>query len=95
MATYLSLAKVTGHTIQNVQELAAVWGDVASEVNQFDATLRDSYAVLGDYDFVLVFEAPDHDTAFKVALTMERHGLDMQTMEIIPTERFAELVEDI
>lgn len=95
MPRYTSLAKVGDRTVQNVQDLAAIWGEVCNEIDGFDAELVDSYAVLGDYDFILIFDAADRDTAFKVALTMERHGLDMQTMEVIPTEHFADLVDDI
>jgi uncharacterized protein with GYD domain len=93
--TYTSLANVRERDVQNVQELASIWGELRTEVADFDAELHDTYAVLGDYDFIVHFEAADRDEAFKIALAMERHGLDMQTMEVIPTEHFAELVDDV
>lgn len=95
MPTYTSLAKVKERNVQNVQELASIWAELTAEVEDFDAELLDTYAVLGNYDFIVQFEAADSDEAFKVALAMERHGLDMQTMEVIPTDRFADLVEDV
>ncbi|WP_439025497.1 GYD domain-containing protein [Haloarchaeobius sp. DT45] len=95
MGMYTSLVRVRDREINNVQELASLWGEIHSEVDAFDATLEDTYAVLGNYDFIVIFEAADRDEAFKVALAMERHGLDMQTMEVIPTDDFAELVTDM
>jgi uncharacterized protein with GYD domain len=94
MATYISLVRLRDRNINNVQELATVWGELKVETEEFDATLEDTYAILGDYDFVVVFDAAGRDEAFRVALAMERHGLDMQTMEAIPTEDFADLVTD-
>jgi uncharacterized protein with GYD domain len=50
--------------------------------------------LLGRYDFLLVFEAPDRDAVFELSLAVERQGLDMTTMEGVPIEHFAELVTD-
>lgn len=95
MATYISLVRLRDRNINSVQELATVWGELKVETEEFDATLEDTYAILGDYDFVVVFDADGRDEAFRVALAMERHGLDMQTMEAIPTDDFADLVADV
>jgi uncharacterized protein with GYD domain len=95
MPTYTSLATVKERNVQNVQDLASIWSELTAEVADCDAELLDTYAVLGNYDFIVQFEAAGRDEAFKVALAMERHGLDMQTMEVIPTDQFADLVEDI
>ncbi|WP_435361229.1 GYD domain-containing protein [Haloarchaeobius sp. DFWS5] len=95
MGTYTSLVEVRDRNVNNAQELATIWGQLRTEVEEFDAEIQDTYAVLGDYDFIVVFDAEGRDEAFKVSLAMERHGLDMQTMEVIPTDEFAELVTDI
>ena len=94
MATYASLVSVE-RDFQNLQELALIWQELESEMSDFDAELLDSYAVLGEFDFLAIFEAPDRDRAFQASLTLERNGLDMQTMEIVTTDHFASLVEDI
>ncbi|WP_267642464.1 GYD domain-containing protein [Haloarchaeobius amylolyticus] len=95
MGTYTSLVSVRERDVNNVQELATLWGEIHTEIEDFDAELKDTYAVLGDYDFIVIFDAAGRDEAFKVALAMERHGLDMQTMEVVPTDDFAELVTDM
>ncbi|MFC6836730.1 GYD domain-containing protein [Halomarina ordinaria] len=93
MGTYMALVDVRD-TVQNVQKLASVWGDVRNEIHDLDGELLDAYAVLGEHDYLVLFEAPNREQALKMSLVVERRGLDMQTMEIIPVERFGELVED-
>lgn len=95
MGVYMSLVTVNEARIQNVQKLATVWGDVQREIRDHGGEVIDSYAILGEYDFLVLFEAEDRFHAFQTALIIERRGLDMQTMEIIPTDQFGRLVEDI
>ena len=95
MGTYMSLAKVNEARIQNVQKLATVWGNLRNEIDEHGAEMIDAYAILGEYDFLVLFETEDRDHAFQTALVIERHGIDMQTMEIIPTDQFGRLVEDV
>ncbi|WP_227380486.1 GYD domain-containing protein [Haladaptatus halobius] len=93
MAKYVALIDIR-EQIQNSQELASTWGDIRAEFNEFGVDLEGSFAILGEYDFMLIFDAPDRDTAFKAGIAVESHGMDMQTMEIIPMDEFAQLVED-
>ena len=93
MAKYFALVNIR-ESIQNSQELTSVWGDIRAEFEEFGVRLEESFAILGEYDFMLVFDAPDRDTAFKAGVAVESHGMDMQTMEISPIDEFAHLVTD-
>ena len=95
MSTYTALVDVTDANVQNVQEFASVWGDISQDIEACGGKLQDAYAILGEHDFLVLFEAEDQQAALQVALSMERYELDTQTMEIIPVEQFGELVEDI
>lgn len=94
MPTYASLLDVR-KDFQNPQELTSIWGDVRSDLEEFDAQLRDTYAVLGEYDFLVIVDAPDRDAVFQAGIALERHGLDAQTMEIVPTDDLAGVVDDV
>jgi uncharacterized protein with GYD domain len=96
MPTWVALIEVTDAEFQNLQELTSIWGDLRLEVEETnpDIEIVDTYALLGRYDFLLVFEAPDRDAVFELSLAVERQGLDMTTMEGVPIEHFAELVTD-
>jgi uncharacterized protein with GYD domain len=95
MPMYLSLVTVEDREFQNVQELASIWGEIRGELEEFDVDVVDTYAILGSYDFLLIFDAPDRDTVFQAAIAIESYGMDLQTMEITPTDRFADLVDDV
>ena len=92
VSKYASLVKVRG-SVQNVQKLASIWGDLRTQLGEYDTDLEQSYAILGEYDF-LIMDAPDREAAFKAALAVENQGLDMQTMGILPVEEFASLVDE-
>ena len=95
MRTYMALVDVVDAEVQNAQELATVWGDLRHDIEDVGGELHDAYAILGEHDFLVLFEAPERDQALQVSLLIERRGLDMQTMEIIPVDRFGELVSDM
>lgn len=80
--------------VQNPQDLASMWGDIENECDELGATVEGSYAVLGSYDFLLLLDAPSRDAMLEASLVLTRYGLDVQTMEIIPTEQFADIVAD-
>ncbi|WP_158057828.1 GYD domain-containing protein [Halorussus halophilus] len=94
MPKYASLVNIR-KDFQNVQELTSIWGDIRAELEEHDAHLEETYAILGEYDFLLIIDAPDRDDVYKASMAIERHGLDLQTMEIVPTDEFATLVDDL
>ncbi|WP_440769836.1 GYD domain-containing protein [Natronorubrum sp. DTA28] len=95
MAAYASLMDIDDRNVQNAQELASIWGEVKTEFEEHNAEVLDSYAILGEYDFLVVFDAADREAAFKSALTLRRHGLSAQTMGIVDTDDFATLVDEV
>ncbi|GAB3018744.1 GYD domain-containing protein [Natronobiforma cellulositropha] len=95
MPTYASLVDATDREVHTAQELASIWGEIDREFTELGVELRESYAILGSHDFLVTFEAPDHETGFKSALTLRRHGLSAETMQVLDTDAFAHVVDDI
>jgi len=95
MGTYMALVDVTDETVQNVQDLATVWGDLTGDIETLGGELVDAYAILGEHDYLVIFEAEGRDEAFQTSVSIERYGLDTQTMELIPVDDLGELVQDI
>jgi len=55
-----------------------------------------NYAVLGPCDYLDIFEAPDADTAIKVALIVRSFGhATTETWMATPWERFVELAQGL
>lgn len=94
MNTYMALVNVEGSQVQNAQELATVWGEVRTDITNVGGELIDAYAILGEHDFLVLFEANDEREAMQISIGIERYGLDTQTMEIIPVEEMGDIVED-
>lgn len=92
---YVLLAQLETSDVQNPQDLAALWGGISEQCREFGAEVDESYAALGQYDFVVVLDAPDYDACFKCSMVMEREGLDVQTMKVVPTDEFGDLVSDL
>jgi uncharacterized protein with GYD domain len=54
------------------------------------------YALLGPYDFMDIFEAPDEETAAKVSLISRVRGaVKAESWTAIPYARFVKLAEDV
>lgn len=94
MQTYSALVTVEDRDFQNVQELASIWGEIRGDLEELDVEIVDTYAVLGAYDFLILYSVPEPDLAFEAALHIESHGLDIETMKVKSTDEFAELVDD-
>jgi uncharacterized protein with GYD domain len=54
------------------------------------------YAILGEYDFIDIYEAPNPETAAKVSMISQANGaIQAKSMLAIPYKRFIELTEEI
>ncbi|MFC7141037.1 GYD domain-containing protein [Halosimplex aquaticum] len=95
MPTYISEVDVHEAEAQNPQDLVSTWGSIREEIRELGGEVLDSHAVLGEYDFLVVYDVDDRETAFKVTQVIERHGLDTRTMGALPIERIGELVDDV
>jgi uncharacterized protein with GYD domain len=55
-----------------------------------------SYALLGAYDFLHIFEAPDARMAAKVAILANTFGVaSTETLTAIPFDEFREMLDDV
>jgi uncharacterized protein with GYD domain len=63
--------------------------EVSAEVEAMGVTVLDQYAVLGQWDFLNIIEAPDAVTMARVATTLASRGtLKTMTLPIIDIETF-------
>jgi uncharacterized protein with GYD domain len=95
MATFVALGNITDAGIQNLESMVARHKRAVERAEQRGGKILASYALLGQYDYLVILEAPDIKTAMYV-VTREAHGGNVryQTMPAIPMEEFAELVQD-
>lgn len=94
MPTYVAVAEVEVGEYQNVQELAAIWGDVRTDLDERDVRMEDAYILLGDKDVLMILDAPSREDALQASIAAERYGISLQTMEAMHVDRLGELVND-
>ncbi|MCE7885437.1 MAG: GYD domain-containing protein [Actinobacteria bacterium ATB1] len=69
---------------------------VNEEVEAMGARVISQYALLGEYDFLTVLEAPDEGTMAKVAVALGARGtLKTRTLTAMPVDEFIESVRGL
>ena len=74
MATYIMLSTLTPEGVQTIKNNPQRIREVNKEIEQLGATVKAQWAVLGQYDFVNMVEAPDEDTMARVSLELGSRG---------------------
>lgn len=79
-------------TPQTRQELGRAWLKAVKEKCP-DVKWKEHYALLGAYDFMDIYDAPDAEQAAKVSLICTQHGaVSAETVSAIPYKRYLELI---
>ncbi len=74
MATYINLLRFTQQGIENIKEGPGRVESARKTYEQLGAKVKDFYCVMGQYDAVLVAEAPDDETIAKIQLALGSLG---------------------
>jgi uncharacterized protein with GYD domain len=89
MPTYIMLSTLTPEGVQTVKNNPQRIKEVNKEIEQLGAKVVAQWAVLGQFDFVNVVEAPDEKTMAKVSLELGSRGTaQYQSMTAIPIDDF-------
>ena len=98
MTTFILLSKISLEGARHVQSLAQMDLDFQQQLETRYPEVKRiaSYALLGAYDFLHIFEAPDAKVAAKVALLANTFGVSTtETLTAIPFEEFREILDEI
>ncbi len=90
MATFIMLTNLTSDGVKTLKDNPSRVTEVNKEVEQLGVKVVDQWAVLGQYDFITVIEAPDTETMAKVSVELGSRGtVSSQTLAAIPSEQLA------
>jgi len=96
--TYILMTKLAPEISKQVRDrsqLGRTWLDQVKEKCP-EVRFLQHYALLGPYDFLDIYEAPDAETAAKVSMISQVNGaFQAQSWTAIPYKRFVELTEAI
>lgn len=98
MGTYILMTKLTPEVTKDMKHREKIGKKWMSTVNEKcpEVNWVAHYALLGPYDFMDIFEAPNEEVAAKVSMiTLASGALQAESWSAIPYSRFLELSEEI
>jgi uncharacterized protein with GYD domain len=96
MPTYITLASWTDQGIRSVKESPARLDAAKEMFRSMGAEIKEFYLVTGQYDMVVVSEAPDDATLAKVALAMGAQGaVRTVTLSAFTEDEYRKIIGDL
>jgi len=98
MKTYILMTKLAPEVASKMKDRAEIGTAWLDEVHEKCPQVKflAHYALLGTYDFMDIYEAPDEETAAKVSLISRAHGAAAaESWTAIPYKRLLELTKEI
>ena len=93
MAIYISLCNWTDQGVANVKDSPKRLADARKVWKSAGAKLKDFYLTMGEYDFVIVSEAPDDETMARIALTAASAGaVRTKTLRAFPEKDYNAII---
>ena len=89
MATFILLSTLTDDGAATIKDDPGRIKQVNEELAQMGVRVIDQWAVLGQYDFVNIVEAPDNATIARVSAELGARGsVRIMTLPAIPIDEF-------
>ena len=96
MATFLLLATLTDKGRENVQGVAERRQKNIEQLQRAGISIVADYALMGEYDFAYVVEAPDHVTMLEQIVKDSSGGTFVfRTFPAVPMDDFVQIVERV
>jgi len=98
MKTFILLTKLSSETSRQIKDRAKLGREWLEQVKEKCPEVKfvSHYALLGEFDFLDIYEAPDEETAAKVSMISLSNGaFQAQSLVAIPYKRFLELTDEI
>lgn len=98
MQTFILMTKLSPELAKQMKDRAKLGRAWLDKVKQKCPEVKfvAHYALLGPFDFLDIYEAPDAETAAKVSMISLSNGaLQAESWTAIPYKRFVELAEGI
>jgi uncharacterized protein with GYD domain len=89
MPTYVTLLKFTSEGLRNTADFGKQWEEGSKRAESMGIKHIGAYSILGAYDMMFVYEAPNEKAAQGLTLSFAPSGLaNTETWTAIPMEEF-------
>ncbi len=98
MPMFVLMTRLAPESLQNASGRRAMGKEWMKKVRAScpDVKWLAHYALLGPYDFMDLYEAPDVETAHRVSILSRSEGaVSAESWQALPYERFLEILEEV
>lgn len=89
MPTYIILSTLTEEGWKHIKQKPERILEVNKEIEAMGIKIQKQFAVLGDYDFANIVEAPNNETVMRMSLELGSRGsVQFTTFPAVPVEEF-------
>ncbi len=89
MPKFIMLSSLTDEGAATIKKNPERIKEVNKDVEALGGKVLDQYAVLGEYDFVNILEAPDVETIARISVELGSRGsVRIKTLAAIPVDEF-------
>lgn len=93
MPVYVALSQLTDEGSKTIKKKPERIKEVNSDIEAMGIKIIAQYALLGQYDFITILEAPDNDSIVRMSVEIGSRGsVQLQTLPAIPIDQ---LIADI
>ena len=94
MSTFLMFGRYSSDAVKQIN--AERTGKAASVIKKFGGQVSSMYALLGEYDLVLIVELPGVEEAMKASLALTQlTGISFSTSPAVTVETFDKMVAEM
>jgi uncharacterized protein with GYD domain len=94
MPTYIALAKLTDQGVRTMKDLSRRLQNAEETFRSLGAELKEVYLAMGEYDYVVIADAPDDETIARVSLAVAGQGnVRTNTFRVFDRQETMRLVE--
>ena len=98
MATYILMTKLSPELFSRIRERGEIGSEWINRVKEKCPEVKfiGHYALLGSYDFMSIYEAPDEKTAAKVSMiSLSMGAIQAESWTAIPYKEFLTMTKEI
>jgi uncharacterized protein with GYD domain len=96
MSTYVALANWTPEGIRAVGNAAERLNEIKKLMADMDCHYQSIHMTMGEYDLVLIYDAPDDAIAARLTLQIAKKGfVRTKTLKAFPEQAFREIVKSL
>ena len=93
MATYILISSLTDEGRKTLKERPERLAEVNKEVESMGGRITAQYAVLGEFDFVTVLEAPSNEAVAKISFELGSRGtLQITSIPALSISAFVDIL---